>query len=274
MKIVSTCLTRDLPIYRLTCESLRRHIPGASLHVITRRADFGKFRDACGGELQLWDEDGIVPGMTLQTLRAHPLPFFPAGAGWYFQQFLKWGFVEVSNPDLHYLIWDADTVLLRPLEFFDPTGHPYLTTAPEYHPPYFETFESLIGEPPREQVSFISQHQVVNKAILHELLRSIGATSSSERGWAWAIIENMRGAGTNLFSEYETYGHYARLRHPGQTVIRELPWTREGRKLAGYPPQAARLAALAENHTYAAFESNTSLRGRCVHRLRKLLHWY
>ena len=57
-------------------------------------------------------------------------------------------------------------------------------------------------------------------------------------------------------------------------MIRELPWTREGRKLAGYPPRAARLAPLAENHAYAAFESNTALRGFCVHWLRRLLHWY
>jgi hypothetical protein len=246
----------------------------ASLHVITRRADFTKFRDACGSGLTLWDEDEMIPGMDLLTLRKHPLPFFPAGAGWYFQQFLKWGFVEHSNSSSHYLIWDADTVLLRPLEFTDDQSRPFLTTAPEYHPPYFETFFQLFGETPKEQVSFISQHQLIDKSILRELLAELNSKSPDRLGWAWAIIQNLRGQGTNLFSEYETYGHYLRTRYPDTSALRELPWTRDGRKLAGYPPHGEALEKLAEQQVFAAFESNKSLRGNCVQKLRKILNWY
>ncbi|MES2474544.1 MAG: DUF6492 family protein [Verrucomicrobiota bacterium] len=274
MEIVSTCLARDLPIYQLTCRSLRRHLPDASPHVVTRRSDFGKFRNACGSDLQLWDEDEIVPGMTLPALRNFSLRFFPAGAGWYFQQFLKWGFAAVSNKDSHYLIWDADTILLRPLDFTAPSGKPYLTTATEYHPPYFETFENLLGRPPLDRVSFISQHQLIDKSILAELLWLISDRDTSGRGWAWSIMENLRGAGTNLFSEYETYGHFARTWHPDSCVLRELPWTRNGRALAGYPPTAAKLESLAAAHAFAAFESNSSLRGFCVRWLRKILRFY
>jgi hypothetical protein len=274
MQVVSTCLARDLPIYQLTCRGLRTHLPDAEIHAITRRSDFEKFRDACGSELRLWDEDTLVPEMTLASLRAHPLPFFPAGAGWYFQQFLKWGFIDVSNSDPHFLIWDADTVLLRPLELFDDTGTPFLTRATEHHLPYFQTFEELVGEAAPERGSFISQHQVVEKSILLELLDKIAEKSPSGRGWAWAIIENLQGKGTNLFSEYETYGNFVQLRHPENVSLRGLPWTRDGRKLAGKHPSPSALAKLAEHHAFAAFESNKSLRGVCVNRLRKLLNWY
>jgi hypothetical protein len=274
MEIVSSCIARDLPIYRLTSESLKANVPGASLHVITRKSDFTAFRNACGSDVQLWDEDALVPNMTLESLRKHPLPFFPAGAGWYFQQFLKWGFAAVSNTDPHYLIWDADTILLRPMDFFDDADRPYLTTAPECHPPYFQTFENLIGAPPEDRASFISQHQIIDKVILRELLGVIDARSPSDRGWAWTIIELMRGEGSNLFSEYETYGHFVRARHPGTSVLRELPWTRGGRKLAGYPPTPESLGELASHFDFAAFESNSSLRGLCVHWTRKLLNWY
>jgi hypothetical protein len=274
MEIVSACLARDLPVYRLTSESLRTHIPKASLHLITRKQDFSKFRDACGSNLQLWDEDTLVPQMTLSSLRQHPLPFFPAGAAWYFQQFLKWGFLEHSNADSHYLIWDADTILLRPLEFFNHEDRAFLTTSSEYHLPYFQTFEALIGQPPTDRVSFISQHQLIDKSILRELLAEISSKSPSGRGWAWSVIENLKGNGTNLFSEYETYGHYARLRHPGQILLRELPWTRHGRKLAGYPPRSECFESIAKSNAFAAFEANASLRGFCIHTLRKLLNWY
>ena len=274
MQVVSACLSRDLPIYRSTYRSLRTHLPDAEIHVVTRRSEFGKFRDACGNDLHLWDEDEIVPGMTLADLRSYPLPFFPAGAGWYFQQFLKWGFMDVSNADPHFLIWDADTVLLRPLEFFDNAGLPYLTRANEYHLPYFQTFEKLTGETATEKMSFISQHQLIEKSILQELLDEVAAKSPSGRGWAWSIIENLQGTGTNLFSEYETYGHYVRLSHPTTATLRELPWTRNGRKIAGKSPSSKALSQLADGFAYAAFESNKSLRGTCVHWLRKTLGWY
>lgn len=272
MVIVSPCLARDLPVYRFAFEGLLRHVPEARPHVITRRADFGTFRDACGSELRLLDENEMIPGMNLRDLRSTPLPFFPAGAGWYFQQFLKWACADLFTSERGYLIWDADTVLLRPLEFRDPTGKTWLTTSKEYHPPYFETIQELLGFSPARRVSFISQHQWIDSDLLKELLERIGG--GSERGWAWEIISRMRGKGTNLFSEYETYGHYCLSRHPERCVVREVSWTRAGRRVAGFPPQPARLEALAGDYAFASFESNRSLRGHCVHWLRKLLKWY
>lgn len=274
MEILSTCLARDLPIYRLTYKALLEHFPGAIPHVVTRKPDFPKFWNACGTDLHLWDENDLVPHMTLQALRAYPLPFFPAGAGWYFQQFLKWAFVEVSNSDSYYLIWDADTVPLRPLDFFDPQGRPYLTTSNEYHQPYFQTLEALTAIRPLDPISFISQHQIIDKAILRELLNEIIVNHTNTGGWAWSIIEIMRGKGTNLFSEYETYGHYVRQRHPESVKLRNLCWTREGRKNSTFPPNPKNLNSLSKTFAYAAFESNASLRGTCIHWARKILKWY
>ncbi|MCX6875075.1 MAG: DUF6492 family protein [Verrucomicrobia bacterium] len=274
MKVVSPCIVRDLPVYRLAYESLTRNLPEAAPHVITRRGDFGQFRNACGSGLTLLDEDGMVPGMTLAELRKHPLPFFPVGAGWYFQQFLKWAFADTCAADEGYLIWDADTILLRPLEFRDAEGRTLLTTSAEFHQPYFETFEALFGKRPAERISFISQHQWIEAGTLKELLGEIESRNPLGNGWAWTVIDHLRGKGTNLFSEYETYGHYCRLRHPGRCVLRTAPWTRAGRQLAGFPPTPAKLQDLAEQYAFASFESNRSIRGHCVHWLRKLSGWY
>ncbi len=272
MKIVSPCLTRDLPVYRLAYQSLLHHLPDARPHVITRRADFQKFRDACGSDLILIDQDELIPGMTLSKLREYPLPFFPAGAGWYFQQFLKWGFAGTCDPSEGYLIWDADTILLRPLEFKDNDGRTLLTTSSEYHEPYFETYEALLGHRPHERISFISQHQWIEVNILRQLLDDISGMNG--RNWPWEIMAKLRGDGTNLFSEYETYGHYCLTRHPEACALRQLPWSRDGRSLAGFPPHPVKLPSLTDRFAFVSFESNRSLKGRCVHRLRKILHWY
>lgn len=271
MDIVSTCISRDLPIYKICCERWRKLRPDATLHVITRKSDFGKFKDACGTDLELWDEDGLVPGMTISSLRLHSLSFFPAGAGWYFQQFLKWAFSSVSERD-RYLIWDADTIPLRPFSLEDEDGRALLTTSSEYHPPYFATYRELFGEVAKPAPSFISQHQWVESSVIREITGIL--SHKSERGWAWTIIENLRGEGTNLFSEYETYGQFMMARHPEsiRTVSRE--WTRAGRKLAGPLPSTEALDKLAKRFDFASFESNLGTRGRFIHLLRDLFRFY
>jgi hypothetical protein len=256
----------------LAFQSLLQHLPDARPHVITRRTDFQRFRDACGSELVLLDQDEIIPGMTLSQLQAHPLPFFPAGAGWYFQQFLKWGFAASCDSDEAYLIWDADTILLRPLDFKDTQGRTFLTTSSEYHEPYFETFETLLGFPSKEKQSFISQHQWVEVRLLQALITQI--ETRAQRPWHWAIMHSLRGVGTNLFSEFETYAHYCRTMHPERCLLRSLSWTRDGRALAGFPPIAVTMRSLSDRFDFVSFESNRSLKGWCVHWLRKVLNWY
>ncbi len=271
MQIVSACIARDLPVYRITCESLRRHLPEAEVHVITRGEDFPRFRNACGSDLVLWDEASLLPEMTLRELKGLPLPFFPQGAGWYFQQFLKFAFDNISNTDEHYLIWDADTVLLRPIDFFDSEGRAVYTKAQEHHKPYFETFKQLFGVEANREFSFISQHQIINKAILRDMLGEIETRHPEARNWAWAIMENLRGEGSNLFSEYESYGHYAKWKHPASMVFRDLEWTRNGERLAGYPPDPSKLDKLAADYSFAAFETFFSLKNRVSRMLNKLM---
>ena len=263
MQIVSTCLARDLPVYKVTYRSLHEHLPGSEVHVVTRKEDFGKFRKACGRDLFLWDEADLIPSMNLQDLRKFPLSFFPKGAGWYFQQFLKLSFSDVSNNDEHFLIWDADTVLLKPLHFFDSKGIPIYTRASEYHRPYFETFQALFDMDPEREFSFIAQHQVINKKYLADMLGEIESRNGG-KPWPWAIMENLKGAGTNLFSEYETYGHYVKRNYPNSLVFRNLQWTRTGGGAMSLPPWQPVLRALARNHDFAAFEASDGISRRIV----------
>jgi Family of unknown function (DUF6492) len=271
MQIVSACIARDLPVYRITCESLRRHVPDAEVHVITRGEDFHSFRNACGSGIVLWDEASLLPGMTLRQLREMPFPFFPQGAGWYYQQFLKFAFLNVSNSDSHYLIWDADTVLLKPIPFFDEHGRALYTKAAEHHRPYFQTFEQLFGTPASREFSFISQHQIIDKSILREMLGEIESRHPQASDWTWAVMSNLRGEGSNLFSEFETYGHYAKWKHPEAMAFRDLAWTRNGERLAGYPPDPLMMDQLAAKYSFASFENFFTLKKRIMRGIRKLI---
>ncbi len=85
-------------------------------------------------------------------------------AGWYFQQFLKMSMCH--HPDINdlYLLWDSDTILLQPLNFFD---HEKVLIKPgtEYHEPYFKTINKLLDIDRQVDYSFISEHMMIKKSL-------------------------------------------------------------------------------------------------------------
>ena len=256
LDIVTACHRRDLPILKLTARNLPQFVPFKKLHVVTARPNFQEFAEVLGAEVALVDEDEFIPGLTLAGLRTLFEPGCAHGANWYFQQFLKFGFAFQETGDDHYLIWDADTVPLRPLEFFDAQGRMLFTTATEHHPPYFQTCRNLFRHDPRREFSFISQHLIVRKSILREMLQTIEMNFAGPENWAWKIMRHLGGSGPNRFSEYETLGHYVKNLHPATAAFRQLPWSREGSRQAPMPPSDADLARLAGHYAFVAFEAS------------------
>jgi hypothetical protein len=271
LDIVAASRLKDLHTLALASQNLRQFVPFKQLHVITARANFSRFAKTLGSDVGLVDEDAMIPGMTLAQLRALDEPGFPQGAGWYFQQFLKLAFAFQKTEDDHYLIWDADTVPLRPLEFFDDKNRMIFTQAAEYHPAYFETCKKLFRHDPQREFSFISQHIIVRKSIAREMFLTIEQNIPGPENWAWKIMRNVRGEGTNRFSEYETLGHYVKNIHPQAAVFRQLPWSRDGSRLASTRPSASDLKRLAEKYHYVSFEGNHGVLRRAAARLRKWL---
>jgi hypothetical protein len=153
------------------------------------------------------------------------------------------------------LIWDADTVPLRPMRFFDESGRMLLTKATEHHTPYFETYRRLLGEEPRREFSFIAQHILVQKSLLREMLARIEAHIPGDGNWASKIMRTLPTQGVNLFSEYETYGHYVKNHHSERVRFVERSWLRpppspDGCRL----PTRKELARAAERYDFVAYE--------------------
>ena len=191
LDVILTCRAADLPILQLTLQRLRRFVPLRRAHVITASTNLAKFRRRLGSDVDFHDEDALIPEMTLSRLKQAPLPGFPKSAGWYFQQLLKFAFAFQNSREDYFLIWDADTVPLRPLEFFDESGRMLFTIADEWHEGYFNTYRKLLRQEPRREFSFISQHMIVQRSILCEMLTKIDKNFPGEESWAWKIINNL-----------------------------------------------------------------------------------
>jgi hypothetical protein len=271
-EVFTACRRRDLVTLRYAVERLRTHLEPKDIVVATARKNFGPFERALGSAVKLVDEDELIPGMTLAGIRHLSIQYFPRAAGWYFQQLLKYAWCFQNASIAHYLVWDADTILLKPLSFFDEQGRLLMTKSKEYHAAYFETFEKLFGVPASYEFSFISQHQMVDKMLLQEMLRTIAARFPASLNWAWAILQTLPSIGKNLFSEYETYGHWLKYYHPDRLRYRDVPWLREGTEVAGFPPSEKKLDELAKRYFFTSFESRKRPFKKVISRLWEAAH--
>jgi len=254
LRILTTCKARDLPILEITARRLPDAIPCRAIHVVVPDADCGKVRKALGESVEVIAESDFVPTMTLEKLRELSVPGFPRAAGWYFQQFLKLQFAFVEPAEDFYLIWDADTVPLRPMRFFDADGHMLLTRASEYHEPYFETYRRLFGAEPHREFSFISQHMLVQKSVARQMLKGIEDRIEGAGNWAWKIMRSLPHSGDNLFSEYETYGHYVKNNFPDRVRFIDRAWLRWQPPGGQGVPSEGELRRLSQTYDYVAFE--------------------
>ena len=252
-------MRRDLPLLRLALEGLRKHAKGLqNVYVVTSDQNLELFRRELPDSVILLDEEEVIPGMTLEELRQYPLPFFPGGAGWYFQQFLKLHVAAEISSTEYCLVWDADTIPLRKIDFFDETGKTFFTKATECHQPYFRTFERLFGFEADREFSFISQHIMLKRDFLREMIDAIHNKNSGNEHWTWKVMKACGKTGCNLFSEYETYGHFLKKKHPEVMQFRSLNWLRKGISLARLPHGLESLVKAPSELDFIALEYNLS----------------
>lgn len=257
LQVVSTCRARDLPILELTARQLPQLTSCKNLFVIAPDVDCRAIQKCLGKKAQVISEKDFLPTMSIQALREFRAPGFPNGAGWYLQQFLKLQFSFFEPANDHYLIWDADTIPMRPMRFFDDQGRMLLTKADENNVSYFETYRRILGSDPNREFSFIAQHMLVQKSVAREMLAKIEQFVPGEGGWPWKIMRSLpeSGRNSNLFSEYETYGHYVKNHYPERVQFITRPWLRKGARNIGRSfPSQRELIKLTQQYDYVAFE--------------------
>ena len=182
----------------------------------------------------LLDENSILPGLTFDTVSRLVKQHFskPMRSGWYFQQFLKMAFSGSQYVKEYYLVWDADTLPTTPLTFFE-GGKVLLTEKSEYHHPYFDTMERLVGLSKTAKFSFIAEHMMFNTNYMRELLNEIMKSKEVGTTWWEKIINAISPSEILGFSEFETYGTYVITKHQQTIVTRKLHTMRRAGKLFG-----------------------------------------
>lgn len=109
------------------------------------------------------DEDNLLLGLSKRAIEEYILlnnSHLFSKKGWYLQQFLKMGFAMSEYSEDYYLIWDADTLPVRKIDFFH-DNKVLFCLKDEYHIPYFDTLKKIIGQSKAISQSFIAEHMMI-----------------------------------------------------------------------------------------------------------------
>jgi hypothetical protein len=265
---------------KLALMSLRQYVNPRRIIVVTTEKTFcEKFKTAADG-IECFHEDEFVDGVTKERT-ANAIAKFTKKkktttnesndddndgsfmgrslSGWYLQQFIKMSAYKTKklNPPLskHYLVWDSDMILLRPMKLFDSKGRAVRAVGGNVVPSYKRTYERLMsgsttgrknddGEIDNavhyadDGTSFVA-HQMLFDADVAEEMLSEFAKSNTRR--------NNRSSGSGSNSSIEEDDEDDRgLRLPpwGESIIRE----------AYKEPENAHIG-FSEYESYASFVS-------------------
>jgi hypothetical protein len=239
-------------------ESFRRHSEFRTFIMVCPGTDVAQARStvAPGGcTIEVIDDESVIPGLSASLVSQHIPPHVPGQTvnlgRWYYQQFLKMGFARFSAAHPYYLIWDADTVLVRPVRFFD-RGAVLLTASHEWHGDYFRTMARLLPDVRIPRRSHISQHAMVCREHMLALLDELSAHGMP---WWQYVLSSLVGRTPQQFSEYETYAAYCLTRWPDRYRSIRRRWLRSGRSYFGREMSSADVSEIANLFDFVAFES-------------------
>ncbi|MEI7525475.1 MAG: DUF6492 family protein [Mariniphaga sp.] len=256
--IVLLVSEKNVNISKLSIKYLLRFTQYNKLYIITAKKNMHHFSYDDKYNIKLLDENSILPGINISNLEQFltRLKVNSGRAGWYFQQFLKMGICKYPEISNYYLIWDSDTIMLNPIKFFSKGGKVLINIGGEYHKPYFETYTKITGKSRSVIFSFITEHLMISKSIMNELINCIGNAEKSENQWVWNIMnsidnDNLSKSG---FSEFETYGNFAMSTYPESMEVRPIKYYRYGASKYGMKPNNFDLHRLSLDYAYASFE--------------------
>lgn len=137
-------------------------------------------------------------------------------SGWLYQQLLKLGSSRIVRKR-HYLVMDADTVLVSPHRFRIGAKTVFYCRGWS-QPEYYRTYRKLVGRKAPSPRSFVAHYMLFDKIKLGRLKRRIEARHG--KPWYRAILSSIDRTKQYGFSEFETYGNFLYAENPRQTLLR------------------------------------------------------
>jgi hypothetical protein len=252
-EVISVCSAKDIDVWTVASKHVVEFIEAERYTVIVPDRELELFSSVTSAPYQVKPESqfvGIAKDKIIQKLNINNQD----RVGWYLQQFVKIAAVLENDPASTVLIWDADTVPLKPLEFINSEGKLIYYHGEEYRKSYFDFIELALGLKRTQTFSFIAQSLTTKVSWAKELFASL--ESSTKMPWVDAILFHLNPAEPAGFAEFETFGTWIWHHHRDEIIITTRPWYRNGQSLVGNPMNLSKSAwkGLAKSYDFISFE--------------------
>lgn len=249
-KVISVCASKDIEVWRIASAQIIEKIKGKKYIVIVPSSEINLFISASPSEYEVVDERKYTSKF-LPALKVYE-GISKSSIGWYMQQFLKLSALGEIGEDEIALIWDADTVPLKEIEF-EKNGRIIFYKGAEYHKPYFDTIKNLLNYEKRNKYSYIAQCIPCKGLWIKSFIEAI---EKNETQWEKQIINSIDFSQASGFSEYETLGTYIEHNFFEQIEITNRRWHRYGNGIIGAPANLRYFSKLlSKRYDFVSFEA-------------------
>lgn len=245
---------KDVDIVKTNLKYIKKNLSPKKIVIIANDKIKNFFVD---DEVDFLDENEVIKGLNFsriyETLKKKNSE---KRTGWYFQQFLKYAYANICE-DEYYITWDADTIPIRKINFFDENNKPIFSLKSEFNKPYFDTIENLLGYEKVIKESFIAEHMIFKKKYVLELIKEISELDENCL-WFETILETIKEEDLSKagFSEFETYGTFVYKKYPDSYRIREIKALRNGQIIFKECPDSEVLNWISKKYETISFEKS------------------
>ena len=286
LNLCQVSLKGNIPIIIENHRKLKSFYKDFNIFIICPKKDLSLFKKKLKhSEFAIISEDQIVSFSKFKKIfnrlskKYKFKTLFKKRLSWYYQQILKLAFVFyfLKKGNKRIILWDADTIITKKINFFSGDFSSKFGTFTEFHKSYFEINKVLLGQIPKYFISSVVQFGSItsfeSKILMKKLKIKGNKINEIANNLSTLIMREifLMDASYNgsLFSEYELIGNFKILIKPEkQNMIASL---RKGLKGILSSKQLYFLNLLnITNVTYEHTHKNTNSMGM----LKRRVSWY
>ena len=252
--IVICCADKDFGTLGKTIKYLTRNATYRNIIIISNRCP-----ECIGGKIKYVSEADVMDGLNYDAVRDYFVSrgIEPSRVGWYLQQFIKMAFAYKTDLK-NYLVWDADTLMLNPIQFFDDAGRMLYDNSRIWADDVFnKTVRAILGYPRDCAETYIVEHMMMDTECIRDLIKTIAGDRPVHDFWK-IILDKISDDDLIYggFSEFETIGTFMNKKYHDKIALRKLRSNRNATNIVGNKPNKYDIRALTNKYDFVSFEKS------------------
>ena len=222
LNICQVSLAGNIPIIKQNIEKFNNFYNSVFFYIIVPNKDFNQFkRKIKNHNVEIIPEDKLIKFKAFKKISNS---FFKKSKyykkiqhrlTWYYQQILKLSFIIdfVNKKNENIIIWDADTIIIKKIKFFNKKKSVKYGNTSYFHKAYYHTNKTILKELPKYYISSLSQfvnlstqeQKFLKKKLKIDQLKGNPSFSISKTIMR-AVRDTHKIYNGSMFSEYELVG--------------------------------------------------------------------